>query len=102
MAQMASEPFDAALLEQGGTLVNAAAIGNHDGHYQTSVLATPPARCPIAAALFLEGTVAEKGHQPFAGQGHVHVFQLGKAEIASLVETAGGVDIDVAAQGGGG
>tara|TARA_R110000823_G_scaffold28365_2_gene82613 strand:+ start:308 stop:607 length:300 start_codon:yes stop_codon:yes gene_type:complete len=99
---MASEPFDAALLEQGGALLDAPAIGNHHRCHQAAVFCPPPAWRPVAAALFLEGTVAEKGHQPFAGQGHVHVFQLGKAEIASLVETAGGVDIDVAAQGGGG
>ena len=96
--QMFAEPVHAARLGHGGALVDAAAIGDHDRHHQPGVLAPPPARRPVAAALLLEGAVTEKAHQLLARQRHVHILQAGEAQIAAFADAAGGMDIDMAAQ----
>jgi hypothetical protein len=82
--QMLVEPFSAALLLHGAALFDAATVEDHERSHEAAVLCTPPARRPVAATLLLESAVAEEYHQPLAGQGHVHVLQFGKAEIAPL------------------
>ena len=88
-----------ARLRHGRALIDTTAIGNHDGHHQPGVFATPPARCPIAAALFLECPIAEKTHQLLPRQWHVDILQASETEIAALADTTGGIHIHMTPQG---
>ena len=91
-AQMQLEALQPLMGAQFGALLDAPAIGDH--HRQRR----PPARNPVAAALFLGGTIGEERHQGLAGQRHVRILQFGEAEVAALGDTAGGMRIHVAAQ----
>ncbi len=96
--QMLAQPVDTANLRHGRALVDTPAVGDHDRHHQPAVFTAPPARRPVAAALLLEGAVAEEGHQFLPRQRHVYVLQAGKAEVAAFADAAAGVRIDVAAK----
>ena len=98
VAHVFSQPLRTAFLHDLSTLLDAAAIENHHRHGEAAVLRAPPAWCPVRAALFLEGTVAEKGNQRFARQRHVDVLQFGKAEVAAFGHGTGGVGAGMAAQ----
>jgi hypothetical protein len=98
VAHVFGQPLRTAFLHDLSTLLDAAAIENHHRHGEAAVLRAPPAWCPVRAALFLEGTVAEKGNQRFARQRHVDVLQFGKAEVAAFGHGAGGVGAGMAAQ----
>lgn len=100
--QMLVEPFSAPLLLHGAALFDAATVEDHERCHEAAVFCPPPARRPVTATLLLESAVAEEHHQPLAGQGHVHVLQFGKAEIAALGQTACRIRADVAAQRRGG
>ena len=97
--QVVYEPVHSSLLGHGCPLVDAPAVADHDGGYQPAVLSPPPAGRPVAASLLPEGAITEEDHQSFARQGHVNVLELGKSQIASLYQGAGGVGVDVASKG---
>ncbi|HVL08594.1 MAG TPA: hypothetical protein VM512_05495, partial [Burkholderiaceae bacterium] len=64
--KMRIQPAFATLLGDLGTLLDTAAIEDHDRGDESAVFRPPPSRCPIAASLLLERTVAEKRDKPFA------------------------------------
>ena len=102
-AQVVVEPADPALpaiLGHRRALVDAPAVGHHDGRDQAAVLAAPPAWGPIGPALLLECAVAEERDQPLPGQGHVDIGQTDKAQVSPLAHAAGGERVDVAADRG--
>ena len=99
MGQVGFESLQALAGAKFGTLLDPAAIGNHDRQHRAAVLGPPPAWHPVAAPLLFGGAVREERHQRLTGQGHVCILQFGKAEIAALQDAAGGVGIHVAAQG---
>src|SRR5581483_489853 len=98
---MAAKPIGAALLGDLGALLDAAAVEDHNGDDGAAVLRPPPARRPVTAALLFEGAVAQEGDEAFALERHVYVFELGKAEVATLGDATGGVGVDMAANGHG-
>ncbi|MNQ47811.1 hypothetical protein D3C85_616680 [compost metagenome] len=99
VAQMLDEALQPREGAQLGALLDAPAVGDHHRQRHPAILGAPPARHPVAAALLLGRAVGEEGHQGLAGQRLVGILQLGKAEIAALGDAAGGMRVDVAAQG---
>src|SRR5690606_41832190 len=79
-AQVPVQPPLTALLGDLAALFDTPPVEDDDRADQPAVLGTPPARRPVAAALFFERTVAEERHQAFVPQRRMHVLQLGKAE----------------------
>ncbi|MCY1403081.1 hypothetical protein D9M71_182480 [compost metagenome] len=97
-AQMLLEAFQSFMGAQFGALFDAPAVGDHHRQRHATVFRTPPARNPVAAALFFGGAVGEKCHQGFSRQRHVCVLQLGEAQVAALGDPPGGMRIDMTAQ----
>ena len=56
-AKMLAKPFKPLVSAKLGALFDTPTIGDHDGQRYTAILGTPPARNPVAAALFLCCTI---------------------------------------------
>ncbi len=97
-AQVQLEALQALVGTQLGALLDAPAIGDHHRQRRPAVLGPPPARDPVAAALFLGGAIGEERHQGLAGQWHVRVLQFGEAQVAAFGDTAGRMRVDMAAE----
>ena len=97
-AQVPVEPAFAALLGDLATLLDAPTVEDDDRADKSTVFGAPPAWRPVAAALLLEGAIAEERDQALAHEWRMNVLQLGEAEVAAFQHATGGVRVDVRAE----
>lgn len=98
MAHILCQPSGTAFLDDLRALLDPASVEDHHRNRETAVLGSPPARCPIRAALLFERAVAQEGHQALSRQGHMHVLQCGEAQVSAFGDCPCGMGARMAAQ----
>ena len=96
--QMLRQPAGPSILSDFRALLDPPTIQDHDRNDEAAVLGPPPTVRPVAAALLLEGPVAQERDQALAGKRHVHVLDLGETKIAALRQRAARVGCQVTAE----